>query len=162
MISFTAILWNLSGPLDIFVSGRASARRCSGSGIVYVLFASMSRSGSAGRSSGCRFDNEKFNAAFRYALVRLRDASESVAFYRGEIVERTGLRTVRTDRRQLQAVRQQDDRVLRMEPVDEPDHRPLPYVLQFPRFFTGEIQLGDDDAVRRRPSAASRTAVVLP
>ena len=36
--------------------------------------------------------NEKFNAAFRYALVRLRDASEAVAFYRGEIAERTGLR----------------------------------------------------------------------
>ena len=38
------------------------------------------------------FRNEKTNAAFRYALVRLRDASEAVAFYRGEVAERTGLR----------------------------------------------------------------------
>ena len=38
------------------------------------------------------FNNEKFNAAFRYALVRMRDASEAVAFYRGEVAERTGLR----------------------------------------------------------------------
>ena len=38
------------------------------------------------------FDNEKFNAAFRYALVRLRDAAEAVAFYRGEAAERLQLR----------------------------------------------------------------------
>jgi putative ATP-binding cassette transporter len=30
------------------------------------------------------FRNEATNAAFRYALVRLRDAAEAVGFYRGE------------------------------------------------------------------------------
>ena len=39
------------------------------------------------------FNNEKFNAAFRYALVRLRDAAESVALYRGEKAERHQLRS---------------------------------------------------------------------
>ena len=34
------------------------------------------------------FRNEKLNAAFRYALVRLRDAAEAVSFYRGERAER--------------------------------------------------------------------------
>ena len=37
------------------------------------------------------FRNEKLNAAFRYGLVRLRDAAEAVGFYRGEQVERTQL-----------------------------------------------------------------------
>ena len=37
------------------------------------------------------FRNEKTNAAFRYALVRLRDAAEAVAFYRGEQAEREQL-----------------------------------------------------------------------
>ena len=37
------------------------------------------------------FRNEKLNAAFRYALVRLRDAAEAVGFYRGERVERLRL-----------------------------------------------------------------------
>ena len=37
------------------------------------------------------FRNEKLNAAFRYALVRLRDAAEAVGFYRGERVERAQL-----------------------------------------------------------------------
>ena len=34
------------------------------------------------------FRNELTNAAFRYALVRLRDAGEAVGFYRGETAER--------------------------------------------------------------------------
>ena len=40
-----------------------------------------------------RFRNELTNAAFRYALVRLRDAAEAVAFYRGEGDERVSLGT---------------------------------------------------------------------
>ena len=34
------------------------------------------------------FLNEALTASFRYALVRLRDSSESVALFRGEDVER--------------------------------------------------------------------------
>ena len=37
------------------------------------------------------FMNEKLNANFRYALIRLREYGESVAFYRGEAVERGNL-----------------------------------------------------------------------
>ena len=37
------------------------------------------------------FRNEASNAAFRYALVRLRDAAEAVGFYRGERAERRTL-----------------------------------------------------------------------
>ena len=37
------------------------------------------------------FRNEMTNAAFRYALVRLRDAAEAVGFYRGERAERKNL-----------------------------------------------------------------------
>ena len=77
--------------------------------IVYVLFASVIAFWIGRPIIWLSFRNEKFNAAFRYALVRLRDASEAVAFYRGEVAERTGLRqTVRAGRRQLQAVRQPD------------------------------------------------------
>ena len=61
-------------------------------GIVFVLFASVIAFWIGRPIIWLSFRNEKFNAAFRYALVRLRDASEAVAFYRGEVAERTGLR----------------------------------------------------------------------
>ena len=61
-------------------------------GIVFVLFASVIAFWIGRPIIWLSFSNEKFNAAFRYALVRLRDASEAVAFYRGEVAERTGLR----------------------------------------------------------------------
>ena len=61
-------------------------------GLVYVLFATVIAFWIGRPIIWLSFNNEKFNAAFRYALVRLRDASEAVAFYRGEGAERTGLR----------------------------------------------------------------------
>ena len=92
MISFTAILWNLSGPLAIPIIGYELPRAMFWIGIVFVLFASVIAFWIGRPIIWLSFSNEKFNAAFRYALVRLRDASEAVAFYRGEVAERTGLR----------------------------------------------------------------------
>lgn len=37
--------------------------------------------------SGLNFSQEKFEADFRYSLVRVRENSESIAFYSGEPVE---------------------------------------------------------------------------
>ena len=90
--------------------------------------------------------------------MRLRDASEAVAFYRGEIAERTGLR-----RRFAPVVANYKRYINRMIGFYGWNLSisqiivPLPYLLQFPRFFAGEIKLGDDDASPRRRSAASRT-----
>ena len=92
-------------------------------GIVYVLFASVIAFWIGRPIIWLSFNNEKSNAAFRYALVRLRDASEAVAFYRGEMAERTGLRKLfapvvsnykrYVDRRSASTA----------GTVDEPDHR---------------------------------------
>ena len=92
VISFTAILWDLSGTTDAS-HGELSAPE---GDVLDPADLRDLRSIIAfwvGRPIiWLSFRNEKFNAAFRYALVRLRDASEAVAFYRGEIAERTGLR----------------------------------------------------------------------
>ena len=92
MISFTAILWNLSGTLTLPIVGFELPRALFWIGLVYVLFATIIAFWIGRPIIWLSFNNEKFNAAFRYALVRLRDASEAVAFYRGELAERTGLR----------------------------------------------------------------------
>ncbi|KAA0094181.1 ABC transporter ATP-binding protein/permease [Mycolicibacterium sp. P1-18] len=142
MISFTAILWSLSGPLTLF--GFTLPKAMFWIGLAYVLFASVIAFWIGKPIIWFAFDNEKYNAAFRYALVRLRDASEAVAFYRGEIAERTGLRqrfasVVANYKRYINRMIGFYGWNLSLSQVIQP----LPYVLQFPRFFAGEIQLGD-------------------
>ena len=91
VISFAAILWNLSGHAEDLRRPRCRGR-CSGSGSLYVLRRHHHGVLDRPPDHPAGFDNEKYNAAFRYALVRLRDAAESVAFYRGEVAERCSLR----------------------------------------------------------------------
>jgi putative ATP-binding cassette transporter len=141
MISFTAILWNLSGTLGIF--GFEIPRAMFWIGLGYVLFATVFAFWIGRPIIWLQFNNEKFNAAFRYALVRLRDASEAVAFYRGELAERTGLRrlfapVVANYKRYVNRMMGFYGWNLSISQIIVP----LPYLLQFPRFFAGEIKLG--------------------
>ena len=90
------------------------------------------------------FMNELLNAGFRYALIRLRDASAAVGLYRGENAERKVL----TGR--LSAVMDNygnwRNRMVLFtgwnlsvsQAID-----PLPFIVQAPRLFAREISLGD-------------------
>jgi putative ATP-binding cassette transporter len=141
MISFTAILWNLSGTLTLF--GVSMPRAMFWIGLFYVVFASVIAFWIGKPIIWYSFDNEKYNAAFRYALVRLRDASEAVAFYRGEIAERVGLR--RRFGSVLGNYKRFINRMIGFYGWNLSLSQiivPLPYILQFPRFFSGEITLG--------------------
>ncbi len=99
------------------------------------------------------FNNEKLNAAFRYALVRLRDAAEAVGFYRGEKVERVQLLgrfdPIIGNYRQLRA---SDGRVHRLERVGVAGDRPAAMA------GSGAAPVRRADRVRRchaRPRARS-------
>lgn len=143
MISFTTILWNLSGPVTLPFIGFELPKAMFLIGIVYILFATVIAFWIGRPIIGLSFNNEKFNAAFRYALVRLRDASEAVAFYRGELAERTGLR-----RRFGPIVENYKKYVNRMAgflgwnlSITQAQEL-IPYIVQFSRFYNGEITLG--------------------
>src|SRR6476646_571166 len=143
MISFTAILWNLSGTLTLPLIGVEIPRALFWMGLVYVLFASIIAFWIGRPIIWLSFNNEKFNAAFRYALVRLRDAAEAVAFYRGEVAERTGLRrlfapVVDNYKRYVNRMMGFYGWNLSMSQIIVV----APYLLQFPRFLAGEIKLG--------------------
>ena len=143
IVSFTAILWNLSGTLSMPWSIEIP-RAMFWIGLVYVLIASVVAFWIGKPIIWLAFRNEKFNAAFRYALVRLRDASEAVAFYRGELAERSGLRrlfapVVTNYKRYL-------NRTIGFNAWNYSISQsivPLPYLLQAPRLFASEIRLGD-------------------
>jgi putative ATP-binding cassette transporter len=143
MISFTAILWSLSGTLTLPVVGIALPKAMFWILLVYVVLASIFAFWIGRPIIWLSFRNEKYNAAFRYALVRLRDAAEAVAFYRGEIAERAGLRrlfapVVSNYKRYINRMMGFYGWNLSMDQIIVVP----PYLLQFPRFLSGEITLG--------------------
>jgi vitamin B12/bleomycin/antimicrobial peptide transport system ATP-binding/permease protein len=144
MISFTAILWNLSGTLTLPLIGVQLPKAMFWLLLVYVLFATVIAFWIGRPIIWLSFNNEKYNAAFRYALVRLRDASEAVAFYRGELAERAGLRrlfapVVSNYKRYLNRMIGFYGWNLTMSQIIVLP----PYLLQFGRFLGGQIRLGD-------------------
>ncbi|CAN5468411.1 ABC transporter ATP-binding protein/permease [soil metagenome] len=143
MISFFFILWDLSGPVTIPFIGVELPKAMMVIGIAYIVFATVIAFWIGRPIIALSFNNEKYNAAFRYALVRLRDASEAVAFYRGEVAERAGLR-----RRFRPVVSNYKKYVNRMTgffgwnlSITQAQEL-IPYVVQFQRFYSGEITLG--------------------
>ncbi|BCO35947.1 vitamin B12 transport ATP-binding protein BacA [Mycobacterium heckeshornense] len=142
VFSFTAILWNLSGPLTVFGVHIPKAMFWV---LIFYVFAVTVIAFRIGRPLiWLSFRNELTNAAFRYALVRVRDAAEAVGFYRGERAERVQLG---------QRFRPIIDNYLRFinRTIGFSGWNlsvsqaivPLPWVLQAPRLFSGQIKFGD-------------------
>jgi vitamin B12/bleomycin/antimicrobial peptide transport system ATP-binding/permease protein len=142
VISFAAILWNLSGNLNLF--GVEFPRAMFWTVLVYVLIATVVAIWLGHPLIWLSFNNEKLNAAFRYALVRLRDAAEAVGFYRGERVERGQLW------RRFTPIIDNYRKFVRRTIVFNGWNWsvsqaivPLPWVIQAPRLFAGRIDFGD-------------------
>ena len=91
LFAFSIILWNLSGALALF--GWEIPRAMVFMVYLYVIVATVFALKIGRPLIRLNFLNEQFNANFRYALVRLREYGESIAFYRGEAVERNNLLT---------------------------------------------------------------------
>ncbi|AKS34056.1 ABC transporter ATP-binding protein/permease [Mycolicibacterium goodii] len=142
VVAFTPILWNLAGPLTIL--GVTVPKALFWIALLWVAVTTVIAFWIGRPIIRLTFRNELTNAAFRYALVRIRDAAEAVSFYRGERTERATLATrfarIITNYRRL---------VLRgvaflgwnrsINQIIEP----LPLIVQAPRLFAGELQLGD-------------------
>ncbi len=142
VVSFAAILWHLSGRLNIF--GVEVPRAMFWIVVVYVAVATGVAFKLGRPLIWLSFNNEKLNAAFRYALVRLRDAAEAVGFYRGEQVERTQL----TGRFSPIIVNYRGfvRRTIVFNGWNWSMSQaivPLPWIIQAPRLFAGQIAFGD-------------------
>ncbi|MBV9921037.1 MAG: ABC transporter ATP-binding protein/permease, partial [Pseudonocardia sp.] len=90
------------------------------------------------------FLSEALNASFRYALVRLRDNSESVAMYQGEGVERGILfGRFRAVIDNAWAIVFRTLKFQGFNIIVSQYSQLIPIVLQAPRYFAGQITLGD-------------------
>jgi putative ATP-binding cassette transporter len=142
MASFTIVLWQLSGALLVF--GLEIPRAMTFFAYLYVIVATVIAFRIGRPLVRLNFLRERFNASFRYALVRLRDNSENVAFHRGEPVERAtlGMR-FRSIIDNAWAIVYRNLRFLGFNLVVTQGAEVVPYVIQAPRFFAGAVTLGD-------------------
>jgi vitamin B12/bleomycin/antimicrobial peptide transport system ATP-binding/permease protein len=89
LASFLTILWNLSGPLSFTLAGHEIAipGYMLWAAIVYAIAGTWLINKVGRPLFGLNFNQQRFEADFRYALVRLRENSEAVALYGGEARE---------------------------------------------------------------------------
>jgi putative ATP-binding cassette transporter len=142
IIEFTPILWDLSGALSLF--GFTIPRALFWIALVWVAVTTVVAFWIGRPLTRLTFRNELTNAAFRYALVRLREAGEAIGLYRGGRAERSELQTrfaaIITNYRAF--VRRGIAFIGWNRSVNEIVD-PLPTIIQAPRLFAGQIQFGD-------------------
>ena len=142
LVSFTIILWTLSGPLTVF--GLQIPRAMVFLAYIYVIIATVLAFRIGRPLIRLNFLNELLTASYRYNLVRIRDNSENIAFYRGEQVENTGLmgRFVAVIANTW-AIVYRSLKFQGFNLVISQIAVIFPIVIQAPRFFSQQITLGD-------------------
>ena len=93
LVTFAHILWTLSGPLTLPIFGGITIPGyMMWVALVYAIIGST-LTHTVGRAlSGLNYQQQRYEANFRFDLVRLRENAESIAAWRGEEDERRGLR----------------------------------------------------------------------
>ncbi len=140
--AFTLILWGLSGPLALF--GLEIPR-----GMVFLVFAYVLVATVFAIRIGrplilLNFLNERFNADYRYGLVRLREYAESIAFYAGEKVEGAILRgRFANVINNAWAIVYRSLKFLGFNFSVSQAAVVFPFIIQAQRFFSKQISLGD-------------------
>jgi putative ATP-binding cassette transporter len=142
LVSFTVILWGLSGPLQVF--GLTIPRAMVFLAYLYVIIATVFAFRIGRPLIRLNFLNERLTASYRYALVRVRDNSENVAFYRGEQVENSGLMArFAAVIGNTWAIVFRSLKFQGFNLVVSQIAVVFPWLIQAPRLFSGQITLGD-------------------
>ncbi|SDC43657.1 putative ATP-binding cassette transporter [Cupriavidus sp. YR651] len=145
LVSFIGILWVVSGPISFALGGTDLTIPgymvwfAVGYAVVGSLIAHF-----VGRPLiGLSFQQEQYEANFRFMLVRLRENSEPVALYRGEPTEQAGLRA-RFER--IRANWNQLMRYTRRLTFVNSGYGQFaiifPLLVAAPRYFSGKLTLG--------------------
>ncbi len=145
LVSFVAILWGLSGPLGFTVAGIpvvipgymvfvAVVYAIAGTTLTHLIGRPLVR---------LNFDRQRFEADFRYSLVRFRENVEGVALYHGEPREQAlfqrlfgnvivNWRAIMSRQKWLTSFTAAYAQVATV----------FPFMVAAPRYFSGAIQLG--------------------
>ena len=141
LASFVTILWMLSGALE--VAGITIPGYMVWCALVYAILGTWLTHKIGKPLIGLEFDRQRFEADYRFSLVRLRENSEGVALYRGENEEMENFRarfagvitnwwSIMKKQKQLGFFTISYDQLAII----------FPFLVGAPRYFAGTIQLG--------------------
>ncbi|MFZ7235932.1 ABC transporter ATP-binding protein/permease [Avibacterium gallinarum] len=142
LIAFTAILWNLSGPMEI--AGYEIPHMMVFLVFIYVLITSVIAFRIGRPLIKLNFANERLNANYRYSLIRLKEYAESIAFYRGEKMEQSLL--FKQFNKIIGNIWQLVYRTLKLSGFNLTVSQIsviFPFLIQAGRYFSEQIKLGD-------------------
>lgn len=144
LVTFTVVLWQLSGSVVLpFLGGIELPGYMLWTAIVYAVLGSWLTWLIGRRLVAVNFALERYNADFRYRMIRVRENAESIALYRGEPdeVRRLGgafdrIYDVWWDYMKL------NKRLTWLTVFYGQMASVFPIVVQAPRYFAGTISLG--------------------
>lgn len=141
LVSFVGILWSLSGPIQLW--GVTIPAYMVWVSLAYAIIGTWLTHLVGNPLARLRFNQQRVEADFRYALVRFRENMEGIALFRGEAEEASTLngrfasvianwRLIMTRVKLLNSLTNGYAQVAII----------FPYAIAAPRYFTGKIQLG--------------------
>src|SRR5262245_49308319 len=145
LASFVAILWSLSGPLEIPLGGTTYViyGYMVWVAIVYAIVGTWFTHKIGKPLILLNFNQQKYEADFRYNLVRFCENSEGVALYRGEEDELRGFRSrFNVVVENWWAIMKRQKLLTFFTAGYSQAAVIFPFVVGAPRFFSGAIQLG--------------------
>ena len=144
LITFASVLWTLSGSfvLPIF-GGLEIPGYMMWAAIAYALVGSLATYLIGRPLVRVNFELERYNADFRYRMVRIRENAESIALYRGEADEERRLRSAFA---RIFAtwwnLMKYNKRLTWLTSFYGQAASIFPIVVAAPQYFAGKIQLG--------------------
>lgn len=146
LVSFTGILWALSGTLQTSLGGHALTLPgyMVWVAVGYSILGTWLTQKVGHPLVRLNYDQQRYEADFRFSLVRLRENAEGVALYRGERDEK-GLFLERFSHvvRNWWGIMRQRKRLSWLTVCYAQVAVIFPFMAAAPRYFAGSIQLGD-------------------
>jgi putative ATP-binding cassette transporter len=145
LVSFMTILWGLSKDMSLPLWGvdLAVPGFMMWVAIVYAILGTWLTHKVGWPLAGLNFNQQRFEADFRYALVRFRENVEGVALYRGEEDEaRAFARRFKNVLDNWWAIMRRQKHLNMLTAAYDQLAYVFPYVVAAPRYFTGGAPLG--------------------
>ena len=142
IVAFTIILWGLAGPMTL--AGITITHAMVYFVFMYVLVTSVFAFKIGRPLINLNFANERLTANYRYSLIRIKEYAESIAFFRGEKMEKSLL--FQQFDRIIQNVWQMVFRTLKLSGFNFVVSQVsviFPFIIQASRYFSKQIELGD-------------------